>query len=240
MESLILEGRVKINGAVVEDAGAKVDPAKDKVSIDGKVIKFKSAPLVYWLLNKPQIVAVPERAPKRESLKDGMEIPRPTIYDLPKLRKIKFPLRPVIPMDSNSEGLLLLSNDDALVTNMRDFEEKIIREYYVLLGTKLTAEQLGAMRSGTTSDRGAGKLKFKIEHIHGTNMGATRGNWYRIYVTDINTAIIYKFFNILKNKVIKLVARSLGELSLSDTLEVGAYRQLTPKEINYLKGLAGS
>jgi len=238
-ESLILEGRVKINGVVVEDAGAKVDPAKDKVSIDGKVIKFKSAPLVYWLLNKPQIVAVPERAPKRVLVRDGMEVPRPTIYDLPRLRKIKFSLSPVLPMDANSEGLLLLSNDDSLVTKMRDLEDRVVREYFVLLGGKLTKEQMGDIRAGTVSDRGVGRLKIKIEHIHGTNMGATRGNWYRIYVPDIRTASVYKFFNNLKVKVVKLVARSIGEITLSDTLSVGEYRPLTTKEIRYLRDLAG-
>jgi len=236
---LILDGRVKVNGRVIDDIGCKVDPAKDKVSIDGKAVKFKSAPLVYWLLNKPQIVAVPERAPKKVTLKDGMDIPRPTIYDLPKLRKIKFSLSPVLPMDANSEGLLLLSNDDLLVTGLRNFEERVVREYYVLLSGKLTGEQLGAIRSGTASDRGVGRLKIKIEHIHGTNMGATRGNWYRIYVPDIRTASVYKFFNILKLKIVKLVARSVGEITLSDTLVVGEYRQLSPKEIRYLKDLAG-
>jgi 23S rRNA pseudouridine2605 synthase len=38
-DKLILEGRVKVNGLVVKELGWKIDPEKDTVEVDGKVVK---------------------------------------------------------------------------------------------------------------------------------------------------------------------------------------------------------
>ena len=52
-EKWISERRVAVNGKVVTELGTKVNPDSDSISIDGKLVKTKVPPKVYWLLNKP-------------------------------------------------------------------------------------------------------------------------------------------------------------------------------------------
>src|SRR5512136_2934777 len=51
-EELIVAGRVAVNGVVVAELGAKADPARDRVTLDGKPLQFPAA-LLYLLLHKP-------------------------------------------------------------------------------------------------------------------------------------------------------------------------------------------
>ena len=51
-EKIILEGRVSVNGRVVKELGSKIDPEKDELLVDGKVIKTMTDH-VYFFLNKP-------------------------------------------------------------------------------------------------------------------------------------------------------------------------------------------
>src|SRR5512136_1497387 len=51
-EELIVAGRVAVNGAVVTELGVKADPARDRLTLDGKPLQFPAAPL-YLLLHKP-------------------------------------------------------------------------------------------------------------------------------------------------------------------------------------------
>jgi ribosomal protein S4 len=51
-EELILQGRVTVNRETVTELGAKADPTKDRIAVDGKLISA-SGPKIYVLLNKP-------------------------------------------------------------------------------------------------------------------------------------------------------------------------------------------
>ncbi|MCL2457764.1 MAG: S4 domain-containing protein, partial [Desulfobulbus sp.] len=50
-EQLIRAGRIRINDQVVAEMGCKVDPARDRITCDGKPIVFEEK--IYVLLNKP-------------------------------------------------------------------------------------------------------------------------------------------------------------------------------------------
>ncbi len=51
-ERIILEGRVSVNGRTVRELGAKVDPAHDRVTVDGAAVRQKRK--LYVALNKPR------------------------------------------------------------------------------------------------------------------------------------------------------------------------------------------
>src|SRR5688572_139092 len=53
-EEIILAGRVRVNGHVVTELGAKADPHKDKIEVDGK--RLVSESLVYLVFHKPKNV----------------------------------------------------------------------------------------------------------------------------------------------------------------------------------------
>ncbi|MBV1858875.1 MAG: hypothetical protein KUG77_10715, partial [Nannocystaceae bacterium] len=50
-EELIAQGRIKVNGQVVTTPGTKVDPVRDRISVDGKLVEPE--PPIYLVLNKP-------------------------------------------------------------------------------------------------------------------------------------------------------------------------------------------
>ncbi|HEX3031089.1 MAG TPA: pseudouridine synthase [Bacillota bacterium] len=100
-EQLILAGRVTVNGAVVDQLGARVDPASDRVAVDGRLVNTEGERL-YILLNKPAGYVTTAKDPEG----------RRTVLDL--VKDIKQRVYPVGRLDYDTEGLLLLTNDGEL------------------------------------------------------------------------------------------------------------------------------
>src|SRR6478672_5793946 len=96
-EQMIVAGQVAVNGEIVLELGAKVDPHHDKVTVNGQPVKPKRK--LYLALNKPRGLVC--------SRND--ELHRPTIYDL--LPREWTHLHSVGRLDYNSEGLIFLTND---------------------------------------------------------------------------------------------------------------------------------
>ena len=115
-EKLILEGRITVNGTIVTQLGAKADPTKDHIKIDGKLILKKEKP-VYLILNKPRGYVT--------TLNDDKN--RPTVRDL--IKNIKERIFPVGRLDINTEGLLLLTNDGILAHGLAHPSKQIPKVY---------------------------------------------------------------------------------------------------------------
>jgi len=101
-ERLIASGRVRLNGQVAS-LGQKADPQRDRLEVDGKLVKSRNRPqLVYLLLNKPAGVVSTCSDPQG----------RKTVIDLlpPELRR-GWGIHPVGRLDVDSTGALLLTND---------------------------------------------------------------------------------------------------------------------------------
>ena len=117
-EELIVAGRVTVNGAVVKELGAKADPERDHIKVNGKLInpQLKARDKVYVLLNKPRGYLSSVSDPEG----------RPLVTELlpPNLGR----LHPVGRLDFNTEGLLLLTNDGDFtnyITAARNRVEKV-------------------------------------------------------------------------------------------------------------------
>jgi len=102
-EQIILEGRVTVNGQKVKELGVKADLAKDHVKVDGKLVRVSVARR-YVLMNKPKGLIVTRDDP------GGI----PTVFELLKGR-VGERVVAVGRLDVESEGLLLLTDDGALV-----------------------------------------------------------------------------------------------------------------------------
>ena len=96
-EELILAGKVKVNGILVNELGTKVNPEKDVIEYDGKIIS-KEEKKVYIMLNKPEGYIC--------SVKDEKD--RKTVLDLVKVKERVYPIGR---LDYDSSGLILLTND---------------------------------------------------------------------------------------------------------------------------------
>lgn len=103
-EALLAEGKVTVNGAPAH-VGDRADPDRDEIRVDG-VLLTRQEKMVYLMLNKPRGVVT--------TLQD--EKGRTTVADL--VRDCGVRVYPVGRLDMDSEGLILLTNDGALMQRL--------------------------------------------------------------------------------------------------------------------------
>ncbi|HEX7663667.1 MAG TPA: S4 domain-containing protein, partial [Polyangiaceae bacterium] len=96
-ETMIEEGRVRVNGKVVRELGAKADPRQDRIDVDGTRIVAEKK--VYVVLHKPRGVVATMSDPEG----------RPTVKDY--LERVGVRLVPVGRLDFATSGVLLATND---------------------------------------------------------------------------------------------------------------------------------
>src|SRR5205807_4773909 len=124
----ILAGRVGVNGQTVCELGSQVDPAHDKVTVDGKPVRAKRR--LYLALNKPPGCVC--------SRKDELE--RPTIYHL--LPREWGHLHSVGRLDYNSEGLIFLTNDGEFSLRMTHPRYNVHKKYVATVKGRVEQEML--------------------------------------------------------------------------------------------------
>jgi len=219
-ENLIKAGRVTVNGAVVTEMGIKVQPTKDKIAVDGKLIS--SEELIYVMLYKPKGVVTTARDPQG----------RKTVCDL--LKDISQRVYPVGRLDYNTEGLLLMTNDGELTHSLIHPSHKIYKTYLVKVKGIPPEEKLDMLRVGIKLEDGK-TAPAKIDMIE--------------IDRDKDTATLEITIHEGKNRQIRRMCEAIGYpvkqlkrikfafLTLAG-LRRGEYRHLTVNEVESLKKLS--
>jgi 23S rRNA pseudouridine2605 synthase len=105
-EKLILSGAVTVNGHVVMELGTKADPEHDHITVGPRTVRFVRAPERYLAFYKPaQVVSTMNDPEGRPCLR-------------PYLRGFKGRLFPVGRLDFDASGLLLLTSDGELASDL--------------------------------------------------------------------------------------------------------------------------
>ena len=222
-ERWIQYGRVEVNGQVERTLGRQIDPLRDKVKVDGKLLANEAPAGVYWMLHKPDATMTTRRDPEG----------RITVFDLPEVDRVTVTLKTVGRLDYRTEGLLLLSNDGEFVQKLTHPKYHVSRTYDVLLPRKLTLEELQRFGRGfMLSDGSTGKLV--IEHQGSKNMGAIRGFWYRLTVHEGRNRLVRRIFEKLGVNVVRLLRVAFGPLWLPEDLAPGQMRVVPPEMVQAL------
>ena len=137
-EELIEDGRVRINGRVAS-LGDKVDPKRDKVTVNGKNV-VPVTEKVYIMLHKPRGFVT--------TMKD--ELDRKCVSDL--VKNVGTKVYPVGRLDRNSEGLLIMTNDGELANALTHPSAQVNKTYRVTVKGTVTDEQIDKMASGIKLD----------------------------------------------------------------------------------------
>ena len=210
-EELIVSGRVRVNGVVVDKLGSRIDPQKDKVSVDGKFIKQKE-PKVYIKLYKPRgVVSSCRKYPKEK-----------TILDL--VKDIPYRLFPVGRLDKDSEGLMLLTNDGELANRLMHPRYEHEKEYLINVQFPMTNGQLRNLQSGIVID-GKKTLPIKVKR--------DREKTFSMILREGKKRQIRKMVEAAGNRVASLKRVRIKNINLGN-LASGEYSYLTASEI---KGL---
>ena len=139
-EEMITAGRVSVNGVVVTELGTRVDFTQDVLAVDGKVVSVAPA-LKYIMINKPVGYVCTTSDPQgRQTVLDLI-----TDEDAPRLF-------PVGRLDTDSEGLLLMTNDGALTERLTHPRYGLEKEYLVWVDGHPTDEDLASLRAGIPLD----------------------------------------------------------------------------------------
>jgi len=217
-ERMVMEGRVSVNGKVVETLGLKADPSKDHIRVDGrKLTHFE--PKAILLLNKPRGYLSTVKDPKG----------RPTVMDL--LRDVKWRIYPVGRLDFDAEGLLLLTNDGDLANLLSHPRFSIPKTYLVKVGGVPDEKKLTRLKKGVRLEDGEARaVSCSLVRQKEKN------SWVRVVVTEGRNRLIKRMFSAIGHPVLKLKRIEYGPVRLGD-LPFGQYRYLTPGEMGKLEGL---
>ena len=120
---MILDGRVFVNDRLVTELGRKVDPASDRITVDGQLVSARPAAELKWVaIYKPKGVVC------TTSDENG----RKTVMELvPGADRAR--LLPVGRLDRNSAGLLLMTNDNAWLNELTHPSRGFLKHYRVVV-----------------------------------------------------------------------------------------------------------
>jgi 23S rRNA pseudouridine2605 synthase len=239
-EELITAGRVQVNGQTVTELGAKADPARDHIRVDGKLIHSQQH--LYLVVNKPKGYVTTASDPEG----------RPTVLDLVRSGPRLFP---VGRLDYASEGLLLMTNDGALANALTRAAARVEKTYLVKVSGKPSESALQQLRHGVMIDCDT-QIRPQPRAKDGSNSpraSASRERvmtaparirllrdadnpWYEMILIEGRNREIRKMFEEIGHHVEKIRRVGYGPLVLD--LEPGRSRELTHEEVAALRRAA--
>jgi 23S rRNA pseudouridine2605 synthase len=218
-EELIAAGRVSVNGVVV-DLGARVDPERDVIRVDGHRLPT-AADLVYLALHKPR------------GMHSTMSDPqgRPCVGDLVRARgdgSGTAGLHHVGRLDADSEGLLLLTNDGALGHRLTHPSYEVPKRYLVEIEGTVPRSLGRALRAGVELEDGPARADaFTVVDSVGARSSV------EIVLHEGRNHIVRRMFDELGHPVQRLVRTAIGPIRLGD-LRPGRTRHLSRTEVQAL------
>jgi len=224
-EGWIREGRVRVNGKVA-GLGDRADPEKDSVKVDERRVPVPSGAKTYILLNKPKGFVTTVSDP------EGRDT---VLHLLP--GKLRRGVKPVGRLDVQTEGLLLLTDDGDLARLITHPSTGCPKEYLVKVSGEPAPARLEKLRHGVLLD-GKRTRPCEIERVSGTpRKSEVEGNtWLRVTLKEGRTRQIRMMFAAIGHPVSKLKRVAIGPVRDAG-LTPGAYRRLSPLEVESLKRL---
>ena len=228
-EDLMTAGRVSVNGTVVTELGTKVDPARDEVRVDGRLVS-RTQQATYLMLNKP--------AGYLTTMKDPYG--RRCVSELVPIER--FPgLFPVGRLDKDTTGLLLFTTDGDTGQKLLHPSRHVHKTYIALVDGCVYDHELDALRAGITLDDGPCK-PAQARILDGSEPGIPTGfvqgergvSIVEIKISEGRKHQVKRMLGSIHHPVIRLHRSIFGPLHLGD-IASGAWRELTHAEVEELK-----
>jgi 23S rRNA pseudouridine2605 synthase len=214
-EELIEAGRVLVNDAIVDRLPAFVDPARDRVVVDGMPARIK--PLEYFLMHKPKGVVCTNRDPGG----------RLRAVDL--LPPTKVHLNVVGRLDADSTGLLLLTNDGELAEQISHPRLGVPKVYRVEVRGQVPSDIVARMKKGVHLAEGK-VTASEVEIVHRSRQSSV----LKITLCEGRNRQVRRMLARLGHTVKTLKRVQIGPLHVKG-LPVGACRRLTARELAELR-----
>jgi 23S rRNA pseudouridine2605 synthase len=216
-DELIIAGVVSVNGVVVDELGAKIDPRKDEIKYNGETLRREK--MVYVLLNKPKDYITTTEDPQE----------RRTVMHLVE-KATKERIYPIGRLDRNTTGLLLMTNDGDLADKLSHPRSNISKLYQVELSKALSQGDLNKITYGIELEDGLIKPD-SVSYVAGASKREVG-----IQIHSGKNRVVRRIFESLGYEVVKLDRVVYANLTKKD-LPRGRYRHLEESEIIQLKHL---
>jgi len=216
-ERMILEGRVKVNGKVIDRAALNVT-LSDKVEVDGREIGAPAPPRL-WLYHKPAgLVTTAKDDQGRPTVFDSLPEGMPRVVSVGRL-------------DLNSEGLLLLTNDGGIKRRLELPATGWLRKYRVRLHGTPSDADFAPLREGLTGDGTEYQpMEVRIDRQQGANA------WVTVGLREGRNREIRRAMEAIGLKVNRLIRIGYGPFRLND-LKPGEVEEVKPRVLRDQLGL---
>lgn len=214
-EAYILEGKVAVNGQIINVLGTQVQEG-DEVTFCGKPVKLQEE-YVYYMLNKPVGYVTTVQDEKQ----------RQTVLDL--IKDESHRVYPVGRLDYLTSGLLILTNDGELTYSLTHPKHHVDKCYEVKVKGALSEEAKKTLQTGVLLD---GQMTYpaKLKVLRQGNQSTT----FELTIHEGRNRQVRRMCEAVGYPVATLKRISVGKLTLKD-LKLGSYRALTQDEVDYLK-----
>lgn len=210
-EELISGGQVEINGEVVTRLGVRVDPLRDVIRVGGRRVPPPSDH-AYVLLNKPRgVVSTMADEQGRPDLRSFVAGRSDRLFHVGRL-------------DTDTSGLLILTNDGDLAHRLAHPSFEITKSYVALVEGQVPASLARRLREGIDLEDGLAQ----VDRFHVRDRGRGRS----LVELDIHMGrnrIVRRLLDAVGHPVVELTRTAFGPLRLGD-LKVGAVRDLSRDE----------
>ena len=214
VKAILKTGRVTVDGIPERDGSRKIDPAAQRVALDGEVLGGKRRMVV--MLNKPAgYVTATEDARQK------------TVMELLPKEWAHLDLKPVGRLDKETEGLLLFTNDGDLLPRLITPKQEVPKVYYARHEGCATEEDVAAFAAGLTLKDGTLCRSAVLEPLGAGESLITvcEGKYHQVRRMMASRGMTVTY----------LERRREGSLSLGD-LPRGQARELTAEELEALEG----
>jgi 23S rRNA pseudouridine2605 synthase len=215
-EAIITASRVTVNGTVVSELGFKVDPARDRVTVDGRPVRTKRK--LYIALHKPPgYVCTRTDAQARDKIGDLLPKEWTELFSVGRL-------------DCQSEGLIFLTNDGDFCLKLTHPRYRIVRKYVARVEGRVTPEMLRHCTTGVMSE--GEKLQAQRARLISAN---NTTSIVEMELTEGKNREVRRLLASQNLPVIRLQRVQIGPIKLGE-LPPGRWRTLTEPEIKSLLG----
>jgi 23S rRNA pseudouridine2605 synthase len=212
-EDLIARGRVEVDGEVAV-LGRRVDPATDRITLDGVPVVTRTD-LVHYLLNKPRGVVTTASDPQGRPTVMGLVPDDPRVF-------------PVGRLDLDTEGLLVVTNDGELAQALTHPSLGVEKEYLAEVRGVPSPGDLRRLREGIDLDDGrTAPAQVTVADEHGGNAALS------IVIHEGRNRQVRRMCEAIGHPVRRLVRVRIGPVR-DPALAPGTWRVLTPNEVRAL------
>lgn len=219
-EEMISQGRVEVDGVIVRELGVRVDPDKSVIQVDGMRVRMDTDKITV-ALNKPVGVVSTMNDPEgRQTIAEFVYNRGERLFHIGRL-------------DTDSEGLLLFTNDGELAHRLSHPRYHVTKVYLVEVEGRFTPAATRSLTDGIELDDGPASVD-SVKIVDATPVSTL----VEVHLHEGRNRIVRRMFDHVGFPVTRLVRTQVGPIKLG-TLRPGSTRVLGKTELGTLMSLVG-